>query len=436
MKMIVKMKELLVVVFILTAGLLFAGGAQAPSSGEPVKLTYWEMQWGPVETYKPAVDMLVEKFNSARPDVIVTVQHTPWTNWYQTFLTAVTSGAAPDVSTGAFPQDVMYAQMGEILYLDSLVEEWKKENNPILKDFLPGSLELHRYDGHQVGIPWVVSPRLIHYRKSYFANAGISENLNNWDAFLDACRKLKSTSGKYPVVFPVAEHGIHSMLNIMFTNGIGLTDKELKVTFDSPEVLQVMRDFFGVLADEELVPPGIAGYGHGDAQKSFFSENAVMYMHAPLQNIFQYPALANDSAILPPFRGPGPNGMPRNLTWINPMMGYSQTDHPEEVIDFIKWWSENNKPLWTEGHANGFPDRISYNNDPYFKENWVAREIAEKVLPTSVSPVWPAEFLYPEFSQIEGEGYPAIALQEIYTGNRDYTGIQRRITALIEKAFE
>jgi multiple sugar transport system substrate-binding protein len=427
----------LVVVGMLVGAPLFGTGTQEGTSGEPVELTYWEMQWGPAESYQPAVNMLVEKFNAENPNINVTVQHTPWSNWYQTFVTAITSGAAPDVSTGAFPQDVMYAQMGEILALDSLVEEWQNENNPILKDFVPGSLELHRYDGHQVGIPWNADPRLVHYRKSYFADAGLGENLKDWEAFLGATRKLKTSSGKYPMVFPVGDHGpTQVMLNVMFTNGIGIVDKNINVTFDSPEVMQVMRGFFGVLADEELVPPGIAGYTGADAQKTFFSDNALLYMHAPLQGIWDYPAIADDTAVLPPFRGPGRNGKPRNLTWLNSMMAYTQSDHPEEGKAFIKWWSENNLPLWTEGHAGPFPARLSYTKDPYFSDQWLSREIAEKVMSTSVSPVWPAEVLYPEFAQIEGENYVGMTLQEIYAGNRDYEGIQKKITGLIKKAFE
>ena len=81
----------------------------------------------------------------------------------------------------------MYAQMGEILYLDSLIDEWEKENNPILKDFVPGGIELHRYDGHQVGIPWNADPRQMHYRKSYFADAGLSANPKTWDDIEKAC---------------------------------------------------------------------------------------------------------------------------------------------------------------------------------------------------------------------------------------------------------
>lgn len=433
------MKRFIVLIALLIAVLfvcspLFAEGQQEGGSAKKAELEYWEMQWGPPDSYYPVVNQLVDQFNAEYPNIKVSMQQTPWTNWYQTFITAITSGAAPDVSTGAFPQDVMYSQMGEILTLDSIVDEWKSENNPILDDFIPGSLKLHTYEGKQVGIPWNADPRLTHYRKSFFSDAGISPNPKTWDDFLSMARAIRDKTGKVPMLFPVGDYNsTQTILNFMFTNNIGITDEDLNITVESEKFIQTLQ-FFGKMLEDDLVPDGIAGYLGADCEKMYFSDGAAMYHHAPLQAVRSYPEVEEDTGVMAPIAGP--QGEPHNLTWINSMMGYTQTKYPEEVKTFIKWWAENNLPLWPEGKAGPFPARMSYMNDPYFKNDWLASGIAQKIMPTSVSPVWPATILYPEFSQIEGENYMGMALQEVMAGRTDYKAIAKETADRVRSAFE
>jgi multiple sugar transport system substrate-binding protein len=58
------------------------------------------MIWGAPE-YIDAGKALVAQFNQEHPDITVTYRSIPWANWYQTFVTAIGSGTAPDLSTGA-----------------------------------------------------------------------------------------------------------------------------------------------------------------------------------------------------------------------------------------------------------------------------------------------------------------------------------------------
>ena len=69
------------------------------SNGEVAELVFWDMMWGRSDSYPETVQALVDKFNSEHENIHVTAQILPWDNFYQQFLTAVTSGAAPDIST-------------------------------------------------------------------------------------------------------------------------------------------------------------------------------------------------------------------------------------------------------------------------------------------------------------------------------------------------
>src|ERR1700719_237170 len=58
-----------------------------------VDLQFWDMIWGGPE-YFDSGKALVAQFNQQHPDITVTYRSIPWTNWYQTFLTAIGSGTA------------------------------------------------------------------------------------------------------------------------------------------------------------------------------------------------------------------------------------------------------------------------------------------------------------------------------------------------------
>ena len=72
------------------------------------ELKFWDMVWGPPE-YITTAKNLVAQFNKSHPTIHVTYQSIPWTNWYQTFATALASGSGPDVSTGAAYQAFQFA---------------------------------------------------------------------------------------------------------------------------------------------------------------------------------------------------------------------------------------------------------------------------------------------------------------------------------------
>lgn len=396
-----------------TTGTTAATTTQATTKA-PVatEIVFWDMVWGPADTYPAAAEELVKQFNDTNDQgITVKYQSTPWDNFYQTFLTAVTSGAAPDVSTGAFPQPVQYAIMEEILDLTPVLDMWEAEGNAILQDYSPGALDLHRWDNKQVGLPWNSDPRQITYRKDYFEQAGITSDPKNWDEFMAACEKLKEKLPEdvYPLAFAAADQMMtQNMLFFMFQNDCGITNADGNASdFTNVKVGETLK-FLNELYVKGYIPEGTVSYKGSDAEKLYLSGKAAMYLAGPM-TLKDYPDIDSNSGILSPMAGP--SGKAQNFTWLNAIMAYEQTDSPASCHVFIKWWLENQLPLWTKGLQGSFPARLSFLKDPFFQSNWVKREIGEKVMPTAVPPVYPATFLYPAFSQIEGENYPGKALQ-------------------------
>ena len=140
----------------------------AAALAEPVKLVFWDMIWGSAGVYDKAGEALVAEFNASQDEIEVEYQAVPWDNYYQVFLTAITSGAGPDVATAGSQTPMQFASMGEIQPLDALLEKWEAENDPILDDFLPGFLETNLLDGHTIALPWNADTRVFTYRTDLF----------------------------------------------------------------------------------------------------------------------------------------------------------------------------------------------------------------------------------------------------------------------------
>src|SRR5260221_4152001 len=75
----------------IAAAMLLAGPGHAQ-----VTVNFWDMIWGPPE-YIDAAKKLVDRFDQENPKIQVRYRSVPWANWYQTYVTAIGSGTAPDI---------------------------------------------------------------------------------------------------------------------------------------------------------------------------------------------------------------------------------------------------------------------------------------------------------------------------------------------------
>jgi multiple sugar transport system substrate-binding protein len=119
--------------------------------------------------------------------------------------------------------------------------------------------------------------------------------------------------------------------------------------------------------------------------------------------------------VLPPLEGPhGDFGL---FTSINSIMVYSQTEHPEETKTFLKWWAQNQKPLWIQGGITGnLPARSSFLEDPHFQANVLLSAIIENNLPIGQHVGAKYSSFFPELNEVEGEGFMQTLVQDLLQG--------------------
>lgn len=266
----------------LSVGLL----GSVANAQDTVNLEFWDMIWGPPEYIDAAKD-IVAKFNEEHPGIEVEYRSVPWNNWYQTYVTAVGSGTAPDLSTGAGYQAVQLYELGAIRPIDDVIEDLKADGE--IDDFLPRTVDTLRYDDHYVALPW-----------------GIDIRVNN---------------------------------------GGGLFTEDGKADLLGERNVEAAK-LLAAMVEDGSVSPASAGYSSGDKRQAFNRGEAAFVLDGP-GLIGQAGDQAENIGIVPPLKGP--HGDVGTIFWVNNIMVYEQTEHPEETKTFLKWWSKNEGPLWTYG---------------------------------------------------------------------------------------
>ncbi len=333
-------------------------------SGLLVTLNFWDMAWGN-NSYFDVGKQLVTEFNNSHKGINVVYRGTPWANWYQTFTTAIGSGTQPDISTGASFMGAQFYSTHNVLALDDLVDEVKK--NGQYNDYLPNAFGPMQYQGHTITWPWAIDIRIPLYRKDFFQQAGVQVP-TTWDEWRAASKKL-SGNGKYGQVNSGADNVTEHMLEmLMINNGGGLFDASGKLDFaTNPRNIEALR-FFANLVQDGSFDPASSGYQSADAIRAFNRGDAAMLVGGPGFTAQMDANIAKNVDIIPPMTSP--NGTKGTLFWVNNIIVYSGTKHPNETKAFLQWWLQNNKPLWTKGGCNPIPIRSSYYDDALLMARW------------------------------------------------------------------
>ncbi len=403
-------------------GLASATALTAPALAAPVEINFWDMIWGPPE-YSTTAQKLVDQYNSSQSAVKVIYRVTPWDSWYQTFVTAIASGSAPDISTGGSFQAVQFFSMGAIHPVDSLIEEMRQDGT--LSEFTPATLDTVKYQGHYVALPWEIDIRALICNKTILAKNGVAPP-TNWDEFRAALKKV-TNNGVYGLVTSGDIDGAQCMISLAMNNGGGIFDEAGKPALNTGRTLEAL-EYMAALLKDGSINPASAGFSYDDSVTSFFKGEAAFFIDNPAL-IASASAPKADLEVLAPLKGPhGDYG-----TFIGPgnIMVYKQSQYIPQTMDFLKWWSKNQLPLWTQGHAGLLPVRSSLLNAPYFQNDPVQKFTIEKVVPVGRTLAAAATGTFPLLNEIDGDGFLATLTQKILQGHDPKVAADQAQTYLI-----
>lgn len=158
--------------------------AEKKTDGEKTELLLWMPPFGTEDTLDKEMWKKVLAHFEKENNCNVTVEVIPWSNYEEKYLTAISSGAGPDLGYMYMEMMSDYIDMGALEPFDSYLTDKEKDNFYYLDKGV--------IDGKQYALPIVVgNARILCYNKKLLEQAGVEKAPETWDEFLAACKKLK-----------------------------------------------------------------------------------------------------------------------------------------------------------------------------------------------------------------------------------------------------
>jgi multiple sugar transport system substrate-binding protein len=372
-------------------------------TAQGASITFWDMDWGGVEaTYQQTALELIGEYEKAHPGVTISYRIVPWTTFYEVFATAIAAGTTPDISTGATFQGFQYES--SLLPLNAVVEKWKA--NGTYSDLLPGTVQAQTdTQGRVTGLPWEVDARVIWYRADLLAAEGIDPP-TTMNEILTAAAKL-GKAGKGGYGFSGDTLGYQMLESFFFNNGGSIIDAKGRPSLVSTRNIEVC-EWIQAMVREGGVPKQAAGWLDTDVYTAFQNGEVSFFTGEPRAYLMT-PTLGTNYALLRP--PTGFHGDKGTVGWVSPIWLYKSTSNVAAATDFLEWWLDNEKLMWSKGTMTPLPARTSFYTIPGLHDARVTR-VREEWLPVSRLESYPKPAT-PWLNRFEGESFMPTLMQDV-----------------------
>ena len=333
---------------------------EAATSSTVTEVTFWADWSG---DRQPAVEQMVSDFNASHPNIHVTyvVVEDPVTK----FLTASTSGQAPDVMIWDRNGTALYAPKGVLEPLD----EYMAKDGVTSDTFYSEALRELTYDGKVYGLPMTVDCRALFYNKKLFADAGITNPPTNWDELeQDAIKLTKWDGDKLQVSgFSLSDAGLFSMY-LMQAGGQLLSEDGTKTAFNSDQGMAVLNYWDKLINTDKVYQIGFES-GLGEGTDAFVTgQVAMMYSGPWALSTYEKYGDQLDFGVAP--APAGPNGDKGSVMGGFGMVIPSAAKNKEAAWEFIKWWNADaDNALNFAKLSWNIPANLKAIEDPFFQDD-------------------------------------------------------------------
>lgn len=121
---------------------------------------------------------LIAEWNADNPNLQVTIENTPWSEYWPRMQTLTASNSLPDVWTYVPAFGSQWMESDQLLPIDTFIENDATIN---IDDFTEVTLDLVRNgEGQLVGLPYDYNGLVLFYNKQLFDEAGIAYPTQDW----------------------------------------------------------------------------------------------------------------------------------------------------------------------------------------------------------------------------------------------------------------
>ncbi|MDG0792302.1 sugar ABC transporter substrate-binding protein [Cohnella ginsengisoli] len=339
-----------------TGGASTKAAETSTAKTKKVKITY--SMWGSAEEGS-VTQKIADKFNASQDRIEVEVVAIPWENYMTKLNTQATGNQLPD--TGMLKEDgvIQWSSDGMLNDVSAMYEG---------SDSKPLDSLAYKYQGKTVAYAAANEVLLLYYNKDMFDKAGVAyppaalDKAWTWDEFVATAKKLTNDKkGKHPGEEGFDADGIvqygASVENLPWqletwtlSNGGGFYSAdgtEVKIGEDaSVEAIQRVADLY--LKDH--VAPLSVGQTDDGIQRTIIAGTVAMATNGAWNvgtslNTAKEGGLKYGVAVLPYMK----DKVTLNTGGANVV--FSQTKHPEEAMEWLKWYNseENNWGLISSG---------------------------------------------------------------------------------------
>lgn len=324
-------------------------GSNSSSSNGVVNLTYALWDQNEEVGYKQSIAVFMKQ----HPNIHVTIEQTPWAQYWQKLNTELVAGNAPDVFWDHLAYFPKFAQQSELMNLSPLIQQDKVD----MSQYYPTLVKEWTYNGDVYGLPKDWDTIGLLYNKQIFQKAGLPVPTNlTWNptdggSFLQVAQKLTvDQNGKHPTDAGfdpkhVNQYGTVSMntgqegfWNFIAMNGGTYLDKLYgkNYQFNQPESVQALQYLVDLINKYHVSPPASETNNNtsGIAEQLFEGSHAAMIFAGSweLSGVAQNANFPWAVAQLPA----GPKGVASVFNGLTDAI-YAKTQHPKEAWELEKW---------------------------------------------------------------------------------------------------
>ena len=286
------------------------------------EVVWWAPNWG-----QARAEELVRRFQAANPDLRVKIEITVADGLQNRVLTALRSGAPPDLIDINSGWTIPYGLTGDLLTIDDIVQQQKVD----LTDFLPAPMATARVNGKLMGLPYRIEGHGFIYNRGAYREAGLDPDKppRTWDELIEYSKRLtrRTSDGKQQYGLGVCGGGevgnvIFRAMPQIWMNGGSVISEDLKrVVVNEAAAVQAVDFYTSPFTKHGIAPPSTL-QNDGLAIRRLFIAGAVAQYQSgqfdipPIRK--ENPALEIGVAKLPAPRGKDPGRRPRRVELHHP----------------------------------------------------------------------------------------------------------------------
>ncbi len=305
------------------AAALLLAVSTVPAIGQsgPVEVTLWHMEQPPHRVER--IQTLIDEFNAANPDVVVSQEPQNWGEIYTKAPAAVAAGNAPEMLFAIPDFTPILKDLGQLQDVSEFIAGLDSTHS-----FYPAAVAPYSYDGGVWAVPLYNMVQSLWYRNSVLEAAGVTPP-TTWDEWLAAVEAL-TTDTQYGIGVPANRqlYTDQTIYNLMVNAGADeIYNPDGTLRFNNPETVSAY-DFYSQLY--RFSPPDSPNWTWGEAEACFANRTCAMIMQFTVITTYDTQA-EGDAADLGVVAIPASEGIenPGSIAYSNGVMFL--TDDPAKL---------------------------------------------------------------------------------------------------------